>query len=304
MDENIGALTYVDPSFNQKSSSINTWNIIIVFLIVLLGALGFFIVTSFTPSRPTFIAGKTYAGNWKTTNIPDIPAQLTILAINNNEAKINYTWGTDFDGYTFGYTVSNAIINQKDKSITWGGNDTSSQFVFHLKNNGTLEGKRRVNNTKSTIVMASVTSPTPLPTFSKFSPTTACTLNTKFNPLSEQRIPFSSMLRDSPVSPEIANYVGAYEGKVGNDMVRLIIFPTGILQFVTEPMTKREVENSRRNGIFFAGQLSWFSVLGSKTTFSYNARRTDNGIALHVVKYVLGKEFDTLLTPCSVNENS
>lgn len=280
----------------------NKLNIFLIFLILLFLAIGFFLLYPTSSNSSVFAANTTYEGNWKTPGLRDLPIKLTILSISGDKAVVKYEWGTNSIGYSDGYIVQNTRIQQDGKMLTWGGNNGSLLFVFRLIKNGNLQGKRLSNNSHSTIIMTKISaSPTKIPTATTKAPALeTCVLNSKFKPFSaQQQIPFNDMLKAKSVSSEVANYVGAYQGKIEDETVRLIVFPSGSVLYVTA-LSNPILYYAYRTGKFFDRQLSWSTTVEGQLVFSYNIVKTDGSLNLHVIKYAEGMEFDSILTPCSL----
>jgi hypothetical protein len=132
---------------------------------------------------------------------------------------------------------------------------------------------------------------------------TACALNGQFPPVSGQTgKPFAELL--AATDPSTSPLAGAYQGQVGDDTVRLVVFPVTNantrIQYVWGSMSQGEDAQAYRTVQMTDTGFTW----SSGQAFSYSATRQEDGSLLVHLKRGNGSEAEGLLTSCSVTPDA
>jgi len=122
-----------------------------------------------------------------------------------------------------------------------------------------------------------------------------CTLNDRFPPISARtNKPFSELLAVPPASDAQARFLGAWQGTMNGEIVRLVVFPSARLQYVWASMQPGQDLQAYHDAVVKDG-LTW--VNGPR--FQYNAALQDDGtLALHQTR--ADGSTDGALSRCSV----
>jgi hypothetical protein len=263
---------------------------------------------------PWLVADAVYVGVWKTEGVntaPDLESQITFghpgtdgTPLLMQDDKIALRYGVNPVGAP-NHSVTNVLATRTIDGFRWGQFDpsrNSAEFAFVVAEGGSsIRGARHAmfNGREffNTIELqrTEAAAATSARATSDLAP---CALNDRFKPVSGQTgRPFAELLAAPPASEAQAKYVGAWQGDVGDEAARLVVFPTNRLQHVWAGMGDGEDANAYRSfQINGEGALTWTSG----PAFSYSAvRQEDGSLRLRLVR-ANGSEDEGTLTPCGV----